>query len=89
MRDFIGDTVPEVLLAHGGDPRYEANIADRNASRLLLLDGSTGGLIGSYVDTPDKRELYSSPVLLKSSQDTEYVLFGTGGETVPGKLYLG
>lgn len=85
LNDVTYDGVPEVLIAHGGDPRYGSDVKARNASRLVLLDGASGGKVGPYVPTPDLMELYSSPVLLQSSQ---LVLFGTGGETVPGNRFL-
>ena len=40
-----------------------------------------------WVDVPDGRESYYSPVLYTRRDGTDVVLFGTGGETHPGSLW--
>ena len=59
-------------------------VHNRTAGRLILLCGATGKVIGRYLEVPDSKELYMSPVLHKQVDGSMYVLFGSGGETVPG-----
>ena len=37
---------------------------------------------------PNKKETYMSPVLHIQNDQSAYLLFGSGGETVPGNLYI-
>ena len=41
-----------------------------------------------WVETPDKKESYFSPLLYTLKNGTEMVIFGTGGETHGGCLYV-
>jgi len=86
LQDLDGDDVNDLLVSNGG------NIAARNksgASRfpgvLAILSGANGSLIS--IDTmPDGQETYMSPALY-TDQGIDYIIFGTGGETVGGRLY--
>jgi len=40
------------------------------------------------MNTPDERETYFSPVIYTKKDGVELVLFGTGGETHPGGLWV-
>ncbi|XP_064624748.1 uncharacterized protein LOC135486131 isoform X2 [Lineus longissimus] len=82
-KDLDGDGVREVVIAHGGEPSFLPQVHDRNPGRLILLSGATGEPIGRYLDMPNRKETYMSPVLHVNA-DTGYVLFGSGGETVEG-----
>lgn len=82
------DGKEDILVTNGGDVLAEANDPDRAAGHLVILDGQTGELI-SRAPTPDGKETYTSvAVLPASSPDKRNIVFGTGGETVPGSLYL-
>jgi len=59
---------------------------DRLAGRLILLDGATGKSIGRYLAMPGGLETYMSPVLHTLDDGSMYILFGHGGETVPGSI---
>jgi len=60
---------------------------ERVAGRLILLDGATGKSIGRYLAMPGGLETYMSPVLHVLNDGAAYVLFGLGGETVPGSVH--
>jgi len=60
----------------------------RIAGRLILLDGATGQSIGRYLAMPGGLETYMSPVIHKLDDGSQYILFGHGGETVPGTNML-
>jgi len=54
---------------------------------MVMLSGATGRTLGSrYLAMPDNKESYTSPVMYKCADGSLYILFGSGGETVPGKL---
>ena len=51
-----------------------------------MLSGATGIPLGTrYLEMPNNKESYMSPALYSPPDgSTPYVLFGSGGETVPG-----
>lgn len=72
---------------HGGDPLRKSNEKVRNVAKLMVISGKTGRILTwSYV--PGNAESYYSPQLLVHPDGTLLVLFGTGGETHPGALYV-
>ena len=60
---------------------------DRNPNHIILISGRTGIPIGKYMTTPNSRETYMSPVIHERKDGSQYVLLGTGGETVSGKFH--
>lgn len=65
----------------------EPNSPHRLVGRLLIFSGKTGEVL-RWANTPDERETYFSPVLYTKKDSAELVLFGTGGETHPGGLWV-
>lgn len=53
----------------------------------MIVSGKSGEVL-QWVGTPDEKESYYSPQLLTRPDGTDYVLFGTGGETHGGGLYV-
>jgi hypothetical protein len=53
----------------------------------MIVSGKTGEVL-QWVGTPDQKESYYSPQLLTQPDGSDYVLFGTGGETHGGSLYV-
>lgn len=86
-KDVDGDGVPELVVMHGGDPLRKRNEAVRNVARLLVVSGRTGRVI-TWGFVPDGAESYYSPQLLVQPDGTTLVLYGTGGETHAGGLYV-
>ncbi|KAK2166849.1 hypothetical protein LSH36_34g01067 [Paralvinella palmiformis] len=83
--DMNQDGVLDLVVAHGGDPTFPPEVTDRKAGRLILLDGATGSAIGKrYLKIPDDKETYMSPIMHVRKDGSEYIIFGHGGETVPG-----
>jgi len=60
---------------------------ERLAGRLILLNGATGNSIGRYLAMPGGLETCMSPVLHILDDGSTYILFGHGGETVPGRIW--
>ena len=87
IRDLDGDGVRDLVNVHGGDVTYRPDDLDRSPGFLLVVSGRTGQQLTSAMLMPDGRETYMSPVLFNIDGDTEVVLIGSGGETVPGSLW--
>jgi len=52
------------------------------------LSGATGKVVGTtYLAAPDNKEIYMSPVMYTTKDGSQYILFGSGGETIPGKQF--
>ena len=89
--DLDGDGGPDLLNIHGGDTTYDPEQHDRSPALLVAVSGRTGAALMDPIQMPDGHESYSSPVLftMKDSKDSsnQFVLFGSGGETVPGSLW--
>jgi hypothetical protein len=50
-----------------------------------LINGKTGNEMGECLQMLNNKETYMSPVLHILNDGSIYFLFGSGGETVPGK----
>ncbi|MEL7534864.1 MAG: hypothetical protein AAFN10_26410 [Bacteroidota bacterium] len=85
--DQDGDSIPELIITNGGDPRLIPSDKDRPAGYLMAISGANGQIL--QVDSmPDGQETYSSPLLVDYQQTGDpYILFGSGGETVGGSLW--
>lgn len=55
--------------------------------RIILFDGRNGSVL-SWMQTPDRREIYYPPQLLNGLDGEQFVLFGTGGNSRSGSLYI-
>ena len=49
-----------------------------------MLDGATGKGLGRYMNMTEQHETYMSPVLHVQKDGSQYIVFGHGGETIPG-----
>lgn len=85
--DLDGDGVRDIINMHGGDPSYENSEAKRSPGFLTAISGRTGQKLMEPVPVPDGRETYMSPVQHTFDDQLEVILFGTGGETLPGSLW--
>ncbi len=85
-KDIDRDGTDDILIANGGYVKAKPNEVNRPAGKLMLISGQTGRLIQeAYM--PDHQETYMSCTLLKKQGET-FILYGSGGETQPGKLFL-
>jgi outer membrane protein assembly factor BamB len=83
------DGLEDLLTATGGNIEAAPNSEkERYPGILLVMDSKTGDILAA--DTmPDGKETYMSPVCFVqpgSSQHT--IVFGSGGETISGHLYM-
>ncbi|HEX5172367.1 MAG TPA: PQQ-binding-like beta-propeller repeat protein [Cyclobacteriaceae bacterium] len=87
--DQNNDGVMELLTVNGGNPKAAPNSeVDRHPGVLMLIDPKNGDIIAA--DTmPDGKETYMTPVSFKQPGSNDaFIIFGTGGETLNGHLYL-
>ena len=88
VQDLDGDGTSDLINMHGGDSTYGSHDIERSPAKLVVVSGRTGQrLLPETVLVPDGRESYMSPELYSFANGTEVVLFGSGGETVPGSLW--
>ena len=87
--DQNGDGFEDILVANGGDVNAAPYDPNRPTGHLFIVDSQNGKLL-SKAAMPDGKETYMSAVVAKlNPRDKDYsVVFGTGGETVGGSLYL-
>ena len=86
-RDFDNDGAPDLIVTHGGDQAYEDTDIYRSPGLAMIISGRTGQLLSERILMPDGAETYSNPILYNITGTIEVVLFGSGGETLPGSLW--
>src|SRR5215218_917157 len=87
--DQNNDGIEDLLTINGGNALAAPySTVDRHPGVLMLLDSKTGNVIAA--DTmPDGKESYMTPLCFSQSGSKElFIVFGTGGETIDGNLYL-
>jgi len=83
------DGLPDLLTVNGGNSLANPNSeVDRYPGVLMIFDIKSGKIIAA--DTmPDGKESYMSPLCFTQPEsDESLIIFGTGGETIEGNLYL-
>jgi len=80
---------PELLTVNGGNVLAEPFIEKyRFPGVLMVFDTKTGQILSAGL-MPDGKESYMAPLYFEQPESKEeFVLFGSGGETVSGNLYL-
>lgn len=85
IQDQNQDGVPDLLISNGGDASASAWDSIRPPGQIAVLSGKDGFLI-SKANLPDNHETYFSPLITGPASNPE-IIFGSGGETVRGKLW--
>jgi len=82
------DGILDMIVSNGGDVHVAPHDPDRPAGLLVVLDGKTGRII-SKAFMPDQKETYMSVNVSPLPDSSDYeIVFGTGGETIGGSLYI-
>ena len=89
IKDQNHDNIEDILISNGGNVMAAPfDTKNRYPGNLLVLSGKDGKLL-ARAPMPDKKEIYMSVVALPTKDSSDYkVVFGTGGETVGGNLYV-
>lgn len=88
IADQNHDGYQDLLIANGGDATIFPGHPKRPAGLLLIISSKDRKVIAKAT-VPDGRETYMSPIISDMGRPTDNptILFGTGGETMPGHLY--
>jgi len=85
--DLDRDGHEDLLIANGGNYLIKAYDPNRPAGKLMVVSSATGKVL-TEAQVPDGKETYMSPVKADLRHNgAEEIIFGTGGETIGGKLY--
>lgn len=84
IADRDGDGVSDLLFANGGFPSAGPGEA-RPPGYLVTISGASGALLAA-AEMPDGAETYMSAVTY-TRRGAAYVVFGSGGESLPGSLW--
>lgn len=87
--DQNGDGLSDILTVNGGNSlAVPGSHKDRFPGVLMVFDAKSGGILAA--DTmPDGQESYLTPISFLQPGETEpTIIFGTGGETLDGHLYM-
>ena len=89
IRDQDGDGLEDILISNGGNvlaQPYDAR--KRYAGHLVVLSARDGSVLAK-APMPDNKETYMSVSALPLQDSSDYlVIFGTGGETLGGNLFV-
>jgi hypothetical protein len=88
VADQDGDGIEDILIPNGGNVRIAPfETKGRYPGNLVVITGKSGKLLAT-AKSPGGKETYMSLVPHNRSDGDYDVLFGTGGETIGGSLYL-
>jgi outer membrane protein assembly factor BamB len=88
VKDQDDDGLMDILICNGGDAVIAAGALRRPPGKLMLLSSKSGKII-SEAKMPDLHETYFSPVCFDcENSDNPTIVFGSGGESKSGHLYL-
>ena len=78
--DVDNDGVLDIVVSTGGHPNIPSEQHERKSGQIYLYSGRTGDQIGSrYLQIPENKETYMSPVLHELLDGSAFLLFGSGG----------
>lgn len=84
--DQNNDGFEDLLISNGGDALAQPSDPDRPIGNLMIISSVDGEEI-ARASMPDGAETYCTPVVSMFNDDTLRVVYGTGGETLPGSLW--
>ncbi len=86
--DQNGDGIAELLVQNGGNSKAApGTMNDRLPGVLMIIDPLNGNILFSDI-MPDRKESYMPPLFFRQADGKEWLIFGTGGETIGGNLYI-
>ena len=89
LPDQNDDGIPDLLTVNGGNSKAAPYSTDERFPGVMILFDSKAGTVLAADTMPDGRESYMSPVSFSPEDGAEpVIIFGTGGETISGNLYV-
>lgn len=86
--DQDGDGLQDIVISNGGDVMVAPYDPNRPTGNLSVLSSKDGSIL-AYAPVPDGKEIYMSIAVNATPDGSDYeVIFGTGGETLGGSLYV-
>ncbi len=86
--DQNGDQINDILVSNGGNPNIAPNGPNRQTGYLMTINAANGNIL-QLDSVPDNKETYFSPILLDFDNNQQLdVIYGTGGETDSGSLWI-
>lgn len=88
VKDQDKDGIEDLVICNGGDALIPAGALHRPPGKMLLISTKTGKILFQAL-MPDLKETYFSPVCLDcDTNPNPQIIFGSGGESKSGHLYL-
>jgi outer membrane protein assembly factor BamB len=84
--DQDNDGLKDLVICNGGDATLAAGSKQRPPGTMLLISAKSGHILAQD-QMPDGAETYCSPVVYSAGADPQ-IVFGTGGESQAGHLYI-
>jgi outer membrane protein assembly factor BamB len=89
IKDQNNDGLEDILTSNGGNVWAEPHDESKRPPGNLVVISSKDGTLLAKAPSPDKKEIYMSVSAILTEDGKDYkVIFGTGGETVGGHLYV-
>lgn len=85
--DQNGDGINDLLIQNGGNHNAAPHDSIHRYPGVLMLFDSKSGTIIAADTMPDGGESYMSPLFMQQPDGSQWVIFGSGGETFNGHLY--
>jgi len=83
------DGLPDILVSNGGNVKAIPFSETERFPGVLAVFSSKNGQLIAAATMPDGKETYMSPVIYDfAGQGTTSIIFGTGGETIGGNLFI-
>ena len=87
ISDVNGDGLMDLLVTNGGDHAAPVWDTNRPPGHLMVINALNGNLLAKAV-VPDSAETYCSPLVVDiQGNGVQWVLYGTGGETLGGSFW--
>lgn len=86
--DQNADGFPDLLTVNGGNSKAAPGSEENRFPGVLMLMSAKTGEILAADTMPDGKESYMSPLYFDRGNGEKLIVFGSGGETISGKLYV-
>jgi outer membrane protein assembly factor BamB len=89
IRDQNNDGIEDILISNGGNVWAKPHETKKRPPGTLIVVSAKDGTLLAMASAPDKCEIYMSVSAIPIPDSNDYkIVFGTGGETVGGHLYV-